>query len=426
MHHSSFRQPLPENLQPLMAKGYKPGSDEPTGFEIVNPAPAGSLSAPGADMANFMIAHLQNGSFGDNRILREDTARQMHDTVLSILPPLNSMALGFYQVDVNGHRVISHGGDTVAFHSDLYLFIDDGIGLYVSANSPGKEGVVGKMRAALFKSFADRYLPGPAPEDAVVDTETARQQAQQLVGVYQSSRRSDDTFLSLLNLLSQAKVTADDKGSIVVDAVTDLSGEPVKWNPVGPYLWRDANGPDRLTAKMEDGKVQLLGTEPFASIIVLQPVPWWKSSTWLLPALLVALAALALTVLAWPITYFIRRRYGVPYGLAGEDARAHRIIRLTAVVVLGVMVAAGGMMIAMMSDLSMLAPRNDWIVHLLRLLALIVFPIGAAVSLWNAWVVLQSRRRRWAKLWAIVLALSCIVILWVSVAFSLVGWSAQY
>ena len=43
-------------------------------FEIVGPAPAGSLSSPGEDMAHFMIAHLQNGEYNGNRILKEETA----------------------------------------------------------------------------------------------------------------------------------------------------------------------------------------------------------------------------------------------------------------------------------------------------------------------------------------------------------------
>src|SRR5580700_7490993 len=51
MTHSSFRQPLPANLVPLMSKGYELASDEPHVFEIVGPAPAGSLSSPGEDMA---------------------------------------------------------------------------------------------------------------------------------------------------------------------------------------------------------------------------------------------------------------------------------------------------------------------------------------------------------------------------------------
>ena len=51
MAHSTFRQPLPANLKPLMAEGYVSGKDKPKGFEFVNAAPAGALSASGDDMA---------------------------------------------------------------------------------------------------------------------------------------------------------------------------------------------------------------------------------------------------------------------------------------------------------------------------------------------------------------------------------------
>jgi CubicO group peptidase (beta-lactamase class C family) len=59
MQYASFRQPLPKTLQPFMSKGYKGASQKAERFEIVDPAPAGSLSASGADMGKFMIAHLQ-------------------------------------------------------------------------------------------------------------------------------------------------------------------------------------------------------------------------------------------------------------------------------------------------------------------------------------------------------------------------------
>ena len=48
--------------------------------------------------------------------------------------------------------------------SYLWLFPDSDIGLFVSMNSPGKEGAAGAIRSALFHQFADRYLPGtPKP-----------------------------------------------------------------------------------------------------------------------------------------------------------------------------------------------------------------------------------------------------------------------
>ncbi|HEY5758170.1 MAG TPA: serine hydrolase domain-containing protein, partial [Steroidobacter sp.] len=57
MQHSTFRQPLPEKFQADMSKGYHQASAPPLYFELVGPAPAGSISATGSDMARFMIAH---------------------------------------------------------------------------------------------------------------------------------------------------------------------------------------------------------------------------------------------------------------------------------------------------------------------------------------------------------------------------------
>ena len=96
MDHSSFRQPLPGPMQPYMSKGYSQASQPPKPYELIAVAPAGSAASTGADMARFMIAHLQNGAFGANRILNPETAQQMHTTALTLLPPLDRMMLGFY------------------------------------------------------------------------------------------------------------------------------------------------------------------------------------------------------------------------------------------------------------------------------------------------------------------------------------------
>lgn len=426
MAHASFRQPLPKALLADMSEGYVPGKDKPVGFEIVNPAPAGSASVSGADMGRFMIAHLQNGAFGDQRILSEATANEMHDTALNVLPPLNRMVLGFYEDNVNGRRVIAHAGDLQAFHSDLYLFPDDNVGLFVSFNSPGKEGVAGKIRGALFKAFANRYLPGPTLTDAKLDAATAKQHAGQMAGTYEVSRRGDDTFISILNLMTQTSVIADGKGSISVPSLTDLAGDPIKWQEIAPYVWRAVNGNDRLAAKVVDGKVQRFSVEPVSPFMLWELAPWWRSAAWLKPALFLGLSALLLTVLAWPISALVRRRYKVPYALAGREANAHRIIRITALVVLATVVAYGATVAMFLSNFDLLTARNDWLVHTLRLLALVVFPVGAVVSLWNASVVLRGQRVWTAKLWAIVLALSFLCILWVGLVFHMMGFSANY
>ena len=145
-----------------MSKGYKVASEKAKPFEIVVPAPAGALSASGADMARFMIAHLQDGQLrrradpdaGDREAHARAPARQVR-------PRPTGCALGFYEESRNGHRIIGHGGDTNWFHSDLHLIPDANVGFFVSYNSGGNGK--GSGRTLLWEQFLDRYFPYTPP-----------------------------------------------------------------------------------------------------------------------------------------------------------------------------------------------------------------------------------------------------------------------
>ncbi|HEX7115187.1 MAG TPA: serine hydrolase domain-containing protein [Steroidobacter sp.] len=425
MEHSTFRQPLPERLQPLMSKGYPAASLPEKPFEIVGPAPAGSLSAPGADMARFMIAHLQKGRYGDVQILKPETAELMHTSATTFLPRVDRMLLGFYETNYNGRRVISHGGDTQWFHSYLHLFIDDNVGLFVSVNSSGKDGASGRLRDELFHQFADRYLPGPTLEGEV-DEKTAAEHARMIAGSYINSRRMETTFLSLLNLLGTVKVTDNGDGTIGLSMVTSPSGVPLKWREVEPFVWRQVDGETLLSAVVEEGRVKRFSFSGVSPFMVFEPMPAAKSSTWLLPAFIAALVALTLTMLAWPISALTRRHYGVQYALAGEDAKVHRWIRIAATATVVVWLGWILLISTMMSNFVLLSERTDIWLRILQVLGLVVFFGGAAVGVWNAWSVLRSRRSWYAKLWAVLLALGLLVSLWVALAFHIISFSVKY
>jgi len=139
-----------------MSSGYTLASaDKASDFENVNAYPAGSMSATATDMARFMLAHLNDGALGEARILKAETAQAMHNTRLETDSRLAAMALGFYEETRNGHRVIGHGGDSVVFHSDLHLILDQHVGFFVSYNSAGR----GDRRAA---RAAVARVPGTA------------------------------------------------------------------------------------------------------------------------------------------------------------------------------------------------------------------------------------------------------------------------
>ena len=268
MTHATFRQPLPAALAPDMSAGYAQASQPAKPFEIVVAAPAGSLSASGADMARFMIAHLQDGEYHGARILSAETARRMHDTPLTMIPPLNRMELGFYEQNYNGHRVISHGGDTEYFHSYLHLFLDDHVGLFVSVNSAGREGAAHAIREALFEEFARRYFPAAAPAPATLDAATATAHARLIAGYYDDSRRPDRSFFSVLALMGPVHVIADKDGRVSVTLLKGLNEAPRWYREVAPFVWLDDATGWRLAAKVVDGKVVRFSADELSPFMV--------------------------------------------------------------------------------------------------------------------------------------------------------------
>jgi len=424
MKFATFRQPLPDMLASCMSKGYPLASGDPKPFEIDTTQPDGALSASGGDMGRFMIAHLQNGAFGASHILKEATAVQMHTTAWEFLPPLNRMLLGFYENNVNGHRVITHGGDLQWFHSELNLFIDDGVGVFISLNSLGKDGAAEQIRTGFFREFSDRYFPGPLPEGSV-DPKTAAAHAHLITGRYISSRRSHESFLAALNLLGQTRVLATENGSISVPDLKGLNGEPKKWREIAPLVWRSIEGPDRIAAKIENDRVVCIGYDelPF---MPFQPVPWWSSAAWLLPLLIIGVLALAANTMAWPISALVRRRYHASYDLTGVDAKAHRLVRIACLSLLLTLIAWVVLLQLMLGDVGWIGPHMDVWIRFLQVLSLIIIPASSAIALWNVWIVLRSRRKWLAKAWSVLLAISFLALFYVAVVFHLLGYSAKY
>lgn len=421
MTRSTFRQPLPAPLKPLMSNGYAFGSDAPKPFEMVLPWPAGSLSSTGSDMGRFMISHLNDGA----ELLKPETARMMHDFRAPGVGPLNSMALGFYEQWVNGHRAIGHGGDTTQFHSYLWLFPDADIGLYVSMNSGGKEGASGAIRSALFHGFADQFLPGALPETRVPEAE-AKAHAQLVAGNYVSSRGAFTNFMSLTGLLGQAKIAVDDKGRISFPALDGLSAGPRDWVEIEPFVWLDRNTGERLAAEVKDGRVVRMSVDAASPFMVFTPAPAATNAAWLLPALGVALALALLAALAWPVRALVRRSFGASFALTGRALTAWRLSRLFALLAV---VAAGGWMllVALFSkDIGAIGGPLDWLIHSLRVLTPIASFGLVLTAGWHLWLCLKDRRRWTMTLGALLLLLAGLVLAWVTVVANLYGFGMVY
>ncbi len=420
MTNSTFVQPLPPAMAPHMATGYATWDKPGPGFEIIDMPPAGALSSTGDDMARFMIAHLQLGRYGSAQILRPQTAQAMHTTAWRSFPDLNGNLLGFYQQNINGHRVIAHGGDTDFFHTDLDLFIDDNVGLFISVNARGKEGMGEFLRDSVFTGFADRYFPAAAPLPAsTVDATTAKAHAAMIAGRYITTRRSDSTFVSLVNLIGGNVVTANPDGAITAAPL----GQPETFVEVSPFLWQQVNGHDRIQATVSGGKVTRWGSDSSAPIWVFVRAGGLADAGLELPLAAAAMGFLALTFVAWPGAAIARWRYGRTFPYAGGRAWVYRLARVAALLAL-VAVILWTVVLQLVSETT--GAGVGAMLHAAQAISFLAFVGGTLIALVNLWQVF-GRKATWsARIFAVLLLAAFAYMLWIALHYHLIGISGEY
>ncbi len=434
MNNSTFRQPVPEPLREKLSNGYQTASGEIVPFEYGSDSPAGMLSSPATDMAQFMMAHLNGGALpgGDesNRILSADTTRLMHSVANQVAPSIDAMAHGFYEQNRNGVRAIAHGGDLTAFHSELVLIPEAKVGLYMSFNSLGKEGATYKLRTALYEAFMDRYFPRRAPEQHEQVPADAKQNAAKVAGSYELSRRAETSLFSFLYMFGQQEATVQEDGSLQIAALANLNDEPKKFNQVGAWLWQEAHGEARLAALRDaNGNVTTLVPDGYGPIFVFQRTPAWRSKAWLQPTILVAGLILAVAVLA-RFVGFLRRRFKRTAAPAETPAGDRRLKRIAWAAPLACLLFAlfAALIVVMLSGDSywLLSSGAKPFLRLVQLIALLAV-LGAAGAVWVAVAGWRSPvGNRWRAVGRTAVAAACLVWAYVAIAFHFLSPRLHY
>jgi CubicO group peptidase (beta-lactamase class C family) len=411
MSHSTFQQPLPDNLKPQMSQGYALASQPPKDFELVNAFPAGSMSVSAEDMSRWMIAHLNNGQYNGLQILKPETAQLMHSRAFGLVPELNGMCYGFYEESRNGHRIIGHGGDTQWFHSDMHLMLDDHIGFFISYNSLGKPGFPG--RTAVWHAFLDRYFPyTPPPAQEVAN---AAEDMKSVTGKYWMSRRSEDNIASVTAALDQLSVTDNSDGTISVNALKDYAGNPKHLKEIAPMMFRDVNGQSRIAFLKDYAGRQIIVTD--LPIFVAEPVPALKAQTLNFTALIFALVVFVLTLLFWPLNAMLRSHYGYRPELRPIYRRLRRWMRWVCVIDLTFIVFFGLWLMSVNDNIAALSSNFDTKLRMLQVLG----ALGVIATLVSINYCLRSWADEglwfWTKLWNTLLMLACF-----GYSFFLLNW----
>jgi CubicO group peptidase (beta-lactamase class C family) len=419
MSRATFVQPLPAELKPLMSNGYNEGSGKAKPFEMIEEAPAGALATTATDLSRFMIAHLQNGKFENTQILRPETVNQMHSRQFGLSPALNGMCLGFYEESRNGHHIIGHGGDTVYFHSDLHLMVDNGIGFFVSYNSAGKGDI--SPRTALWEHFLDRYFPYTPPKAEKLSTADA--DAKAVAGHYLTSRRSESSFLKVAAVDDNIQVTPDENGTIKVEPFKDFNGELKKWEEIAPLVYRSVNGQDLIAFRRldHDGQMQLIPNFP---AVVYQRIKLIANSDFNQSLILVVLIILGLTLVFWPIGAIIRGHYHHRLDLDAPSLRLRPWVRLVCALDIAFLLIFFKVLTS--DSLAALSSRNDLKFHLIQTLGTIgaLGTIVVLIACFRSWR--DPHEWFWAKVWNLLLVVACLGFVWFSYQWNLLNFNMNY
>jgi CubicO group peptidase (beta-lactamase class C family) len=336
MESTTAAQPPAPELRERLATGYDLEGARPVArpLEYFDDAPAGTVSTTATDMARFMIAHLQDGRYDGARILKESTAQEMHERQFTNAPRLDGMAYGFYEQTINGERTIQHGGNLFQFHANLALLPEQDVGIFVAYNSYGDGGDFAEYE--LVEAFLDRYYP-VAPPTLEPSGEGASRNAERLAGSYRITRSNHTGFEKILTLLTGARVTANEDGSITTTGgflSRDLEDTEQRWVEVKPLLFRAEDRNEYIAFREDSDRRALYLSGDADPTVAYQKVSPYEAPRLHLGLLAGSLGILLLTAVAWPAGAIIarryRRRYGKPGGEPGGDARRARLARLLA------------------------------------------------------------------------------------------------
>src|SRR5215470_5667663 len=422
MTRATFRQPLPKELEPLMSKGYDVGSGKPKHFEWVEVAPAGSLSASAESMAHWMIMHLQNGRYGEAQILKPETAIQMHARQEGWPASMNAMCLGFYEQNLNGHRVISHGGDTELFHSDLFLILDSNVGLFVSYNSAGRPDH-GDSRGDLYIKFMDRYFPAAPANEPVLPS--AKEDGQSVAGPYKISRRFDTNIMAVTTVLGEPKIVADPKdNTIYLDGLFKKeNGQPRHFQEIAPMLFKSVDGPEKM-AFVKDSSGHRICYIDYPFMVFQEVDAAFDKQAFNYLVLGLGIGVVVLTILFWPVSAILRKHYKQSLMLDPAGRRWRRWTKIAAII--DVIYLASFLWIFTLLEKLELGSGGDLKIHLLQVIGILggigaLLTIIAAIKSWT-----DSALWVWYKIWNTLLAIGCVGLFWFLVHWHLLNFNLNY
>ncbi|HEY91571.1 MAG TPA: beta-lactamase family protein [Dehalococcoidia bacterium] len=405
---STFRQPLPPEYISDRATGYfyQDGILQAGQFQYFQLVPANSMSSTAVEIAQFMVMHLQNGRYGNKRILQELSALEMQRQQFTNDPRLPGMTYGFQERDLNGQRLLVHSGGTRYFSSLVALLPEQNTGLFVSYNCGNK----GAALEALIRAFLDRYYPIPDPV-----TSTMQDANNKYAGVYRPTNRTYTTFERVAELFSLTTVKISRDGTLLVE---QHGTGPRQYIETAPMVFRGIGTRKVLVFRENSqGSISNLfdGGTPQAAYVKLSiyETPFFHCTV-------LGICALIFLSVLRSYTRVFRKNNKKRTGLPG--ALLPRLAHYTVVIISLLNTLAVGILFIQLSRSEEIAFGVPWLVYagLTAAVASAIF----TVCLFVLTVVLlkTGHLKRWTGIRYVLVTVAALVFVWQLFYFNLLGF----
>lgn len=290
MKHSmaySVVEDRPELLK-HKAKGYffaGTGSFKQGPWNYMSMYPNGGNNGTAEDLAKFAMALMPAAGEQSPLFQKSGTLDTMLTRSHSAAEGMPGIAHGFWEYP-GAHRTLGHGGNTIAFATNLMLVPEDRFAVVVMTNQAGESHIVHGLTKAVVGQRAQT-------EAAVLPD------VSEVEGRFVAARRPGHGFMKLFPYLTMMKLEPQGADQLKVS----LAGMSGSYQQVQPYLYEKTGGDSGLDAwpmlyaTMKEGKVASVSVYT-SDYLPLSPV---RS----MPVLLISAALAALAIVYFVIAPFV-------------------------------------------------------------------------------------------------------------------------
>lgn len=252
MENSSFKQPMPENMEHNKAVSYGYWTQKQSLFRTEpmydQLLPSDGCYTTVSDMSKFIIANLNGGKYNGNQILEETTMEEMHKQQFTNNEKMPGQAYGFWESFENNKMALFHTGTSDGYANMLYMIPKENIGFMLCYNLSSE-----KLRSEFLTSFLDKFYP-VADSETVTPLKDYKERVNQYDGLYWNVEKPRDTIDKLEVLMSDGLVRAkgNEDGTL---KLTGYYGEDMgDYIEIEPEVFRKVNGEEIITFKESNSK----------------------------------------------------------------------------------------------------------------------------------------------------------------------------